>query len=163
MKKKYRIKDLFPPGADYRTIIIAMTGILLVLFSFGYGVIQNRYEEYVRFHDYSIKTAPDIMYFLDGTLWVYPVCLECALFLVIYNYYSFRWKSKSIYLMKRLPDQKELHVRCLAGPVIFAALATIIVITLLLWFRSAYLNLPKTLPGLNLPEYRGIDFWRTIL
>ena len=148
MKKKYRIKDLFPPGADYRTIIIAMTGILLVLFSFGYGVIQNRYEEYVRFHDYSIKTAPDIMYFLDGTLWVYPVCLECALFLVIYNYYSFRWKSKSI---------------CLAGPVIFAALATIIVITLLLWFRSAYLNLPKTLPGLNLPEYRGIDFWRTIL
>ncbi len=163
MKKKYRLKDLFPPGTDYRTIIIIMTGILLALFAYSYGTIQNRFEEYVRSYDFIIRTAPDIMYFLDGSLGLYQYCLEGAILLAIRNYCSFLRQSKSIYLMKRLPDQKELYVRCLAGPVIVAVLATLIVVTLLLWFRSVYLNLPKTLPGLILPEYQGIDFWRTIL
>ena len=76
---------------------------------------------------------------------------------VIHHYLYFRQDSMSIYLMKRLPDKRELHRRALTVPCL-AALATIGVAlsAILLYFIIYILATPKAC----LPYAALREIWR---
>ncbi len=163
--KKHRIRDFFPPGYNYELEIGAFTILLFLFFAHGLSgfnlAIDNLRLWYeiegpaIKVHDINVYTA--------GELRLFVTCVEFAVLLAIFKYRYFKTKTKSIYLMKRLPDRKELHVRCLAGSVVGIVAAVLIAALLLVVFRSTYLNLPKRFPGISMPEYRGINIWRTLL
>lgn len=67
-----------------------------------------------------------------------------AIILVVWTvgHYAYHYGdqgSKSIYLMKRLPDKWELHKRCLTLPVIGAVIAVLVVVLLLGIYLGVYL------------------------
>lgn len=63
---------------------------------------------------------------------------------IAYHYFYFRQGSKSIYLMKRLSDKKELYFRVLTLPVIaFLFCLTVAFIVLLIYFTVYLIFTPK--------------------
>lgn len=54
-----------------------------------------------------------------GKFYWFPIYWFCLLMEVFDCYGSFRRGSRSIYLMRRLPDKWELHRRCWGRPLIF--------------------------------------------
>ena len=54
------------------------------------------------------------------------------------NYASFSRQTKSIYVMKRLPSAKELHVRCLTLPAVACAVGFLVSLILLAIFAAVY-------------------------
>lgn len=58
---------------------------------------------------------------------------------IIYHYIYYRQGSKSIYLMKRLPNKSELHIRALAIPVIVVMLCFVTVFILLMIYFAIYM------------------------
>lgn len=67
---------------------------------------------------------------------------------VIYHYLYHKQGSKSIYLMKRLPDPMELPRRCLSLPLLGTALSFIAALLLFLFYYGIYLIFT---PGICLP------------
>lgn len=82
-----------------------------------------------------------------------------CVFKAAYNLISFRTGSKSIYLMKRLPDRFEAEKRSLIMP--FAALVTGLAAALLLFlaFRASYIALT---PAGHFPGYDTYSLWRLL-
>ena len=163
--KKHRIRDFFPPGYNYDLEIGAYSLLLFLFFaqslsSFNLSIDNLRLWYEI---DGPAVTVQDINVYTAGELRQFVFCVETAVFLAIYKYQWFKRKTKSIYLMKRLPDRKELHVRCLAGSVAGILAAVVIAALLLAVFRFTYLNLPNRFPGIRMPEYKGINIWRTLL
>ncbi|NLW70628.1 MAG: hypothetical protein GX061_06060 [Eubacteriaceae bacterium] len=58
---------------------------------------------------------------LRGCFYGYYALMVCMAFLVISHYLYFYRSSKSIYLMKRLKNPFELHIRCFALPLVACA------------------------------------------
>ena len=66
------------------------------------------------------------------------VLLFCAL-VVVYHYYYHSQGSKMMYLMRRLPNKWELHIRCFTLPVIASVISIIYMLVLRLLFYSIYI------------------------
>jgi len=72
-------------------------------------------------------------------------------------HYAYHWQgSKSIYLMRRLPDRWELHRRCLAQPLFAILLCAVIALLLLTAYYALYTT---ATPAQCLPPEHRI-FWR---
>ena len=72
------------------------------------------------------------------TIGFYIVSL-CMLFYVIHHYGSYKNGSMSIYLMKRLPNPYEMHIRAWTLPVTTAVLSTVIGILMAIFYFGFYL------------------------
>lgn len=72
---------------------------------------------------------------LDGFLVFYLVMLG----LLVYHYLYYYQGSKSIYLMRRLPDKWELHRRCVILPFVATVVAVITEIALVCLYYGIYL------------------------
>ena len=72
---------------------------------------------------------------LDGFLMFYIVMLG----LLVYHYLYYYQGSKSIYLMRRLPDKWELHRRCVVLPFAAILVGALTEIGLLLLYYGIYL------------------------
>jgi len=75
-----------------------------------------------------------------------------------YRYYH--QDSKSIYLMRRLPDRAELHRSCLVQPLLRVALVLVVMAVLLLIFYTVYMN---QVPEECLQPNQWQKLWRWIL
>ena len=72
------------------------------------------------------------------------IAIVLALFLGIYHYAYHFQGSKSIYLMRRLPNRFELHRRCWSVPIAAALIfAAALVLSFLLYFAFYLLITPK--------------------
>ncbi|MBE6551511.1 MAG: hypothetical protein E7665_05175 [Ruminococcaceae bacterium] len=79
-------------------------------------------------------------YLLTESLFIgFTIVAICMLALIIYHYAYHNQHSKSIYLMKRLPDPFELHRRCISLPIISTLLCAACVFLLTLLFFLFYL------------------------
>ena len=58
---------------------------------------------------------------------------------IIRNYASFWQGSKSIYLMRRLPDRFELHRRCLSMPIADACITLLVAAILFFLYYAVYI------------------------
>ena len=85
--------------------------------------------------------------------WVY--LLVCG-FNAVANYASFSRQTKSIYVMKRLPSAKELHVRCLTIPAVACAVGFLVSLILLAIFAAVYYH---GVPARCMPPAETLQIW----
>ena len=116
-----------PPGFDWemeRGLFIAAL-VISCLWSLGF---------FFRFSDaaHYVEDTP-VPYFyevLGNALFCFPIAIAFMLVSIALNYAHFHSGSKSIYLMRRLPDPWERHRRCLMVP-LWSALITLLAAILL--------------------------------
>lgn len=77
---------------------------------------------------------------LLGDFWLgFAILAACMLGMIIYHYAYHRQGSRSIYLMKRLPNRWELHRRCLTIPVAAALICALSVLLLTAVYFAVYM------------------------
>lgn len=76
---------------------------------------------------------------LGHTMACFVLLAVLMLVLIVGRYHSFYEGSRSIYLMKRLPDRWELHRRCLPLPLLAALLVLLSAAALTLLYFGLYL------------------------
>ena len=135
-----------PPGQDIKQeksfFVLGMCGA--VIFSMGY---LGRYARAWR-NLYEWEDGRRIE--LKGTMmWEFSLLLENALvgFLILavvmlgfiaYHYMYYYKDSKSIYLMKRLPDKFEMHKRCISIPLMAVLVSILTAVVILLIYLGIY-------------------------
>lgn len=146
------LKKLVPPGMEYKPELkFYITGLVCAgLFSFSFLIryIDARYalynhEGYKSVLIDGVKIA-DFRELLGIALAGFAFVAVCMLGFIVYHYLYYRQGSKSIYLMKRLPDKFELHKRAIALPLL-AILGCLVaaLILMLLYFALYMLATPK--------------------
>lgn len=155
-----------PPGYRFKSdiYIIGITYLYGVLYSMTrfFTSFNNHkswlYEYVSSYKKVLIEDAemPDFLYILDNSL--YPILafgFIMLCFTIVPRYLSYYRGSKSIYLMKRLPDRFEMHKRALTLPIICFA---VFMITALILFFVFYAHYMRNTP----PEALQPDQWRKI-
>ena len=153
MKSKIneKIEKLMPPGADVirvRNTFIAFT-IVMILDSFLYfnelgNAIKGLYYQ-------GIGTAvkifmpgaemPTFENLIHRSFFGLLIIMLYAIVVTVQNYLYYYRKSKSIYVMKRLENPMERHVRALGLPAVSLAAAVVIAIILMLLYALLYVKI----------------------
>lgn len=103
----------------------------------------------------NLKMMPDFSEVISGTMAGFWIVICCAAALAVYNYYYHYNDSKSIYLMRRLPNAGELHRRCLTFPLLVILISLGIVFFLLCVYYKVYMTCTPA-------EYLPPDRWERI-
>jgi len=82
---------------------------------------------------------PDFAVLFDGALTGFAVLALIAAGFLLWHYRYHYFGSKSIYLMRRLPDPTELHRRCLAIPVAVMIISAVLALMILLICYGIYM------------------------
>lgn len=148
MNKK--IERYFPPGIfiEQERIWVRIFIILSILISFGFLIsysqsYDNLFTMYNE-HRYLKKGAMIEPFFtiLGRSLHFFLISDVAVLALMIKHYiYFYQGESKSIYLMKRLPSNKEFVKRIVAYPLIMTLIITIIAILIFVTYTCIYFNI----------------------
>lgn len=165
-----KIKRLLPPGYPvHPEKIFFLLGILCsFLFSlngwFAYGACYGDLWKYSmdgkRTSVLSGARMPEFSVLFQGVFAGFEIFAVLALVWSILHYRYFYQGSKSIYLMKRLPDGEKLYRDCLALPIIMAAVYLLGAAILVLVYFGIYLLV--TPEACMIPEnFAGI--WRVLL
>ena len=159
----------FPPGYDHtkeiRTVFLTNSIlIILMTISFLLSIINERHLLYIRVGPDMIlntsKLMPDFVQILGNRLRFFPSLAMLAFVSAVISHYIYYYgESKSIYLMRRLPNKLELHRRCLLMPLIYALVFLITAIILLLIY---YLTYMKLTPEACLSPNQWEKIWRVL-
>ena len=160
------LKRNSPPGTDLKQEwwVFLIGNIVSVFISF-FAFLDKYMEARDRLFTYEIdkrvliegaRIAP-FSDLLGGYFWGFFLVACFLLGYVIYHYSYFRQGSMSIYLMKRLPNKRELHRRALTVPCL-AVLATVgIAIVAILFYYIIYI---LATPKVCLPYAALRETWR---
>lgn len=77
-----------------------------------------------------------------------------------YHYRYFKVETKSVYLMLRLPNRFEYHMRCWAIPLAFILLSYLAITLLKVVYFTYYLNM---IPLTAWPPSQSMNLWSVIL
>lgn len=157
-----------PPGVNIQARFnYYMTGLVLsTLWSLGF--LFKYSDAYHRL--YSITASgvrylrgdammPDFMEILGGSLLGFPSIALVLMIVIVLNYASFHQGSKSIYLMKRLPDRFELHRRCILLPAVGMAGSLAAAGILLMIYFAVYMLVT---PDRCLPPEQWQKIWSVL-
>jgi len=148
--------DHTPPGWEYRRELIADALLLLIVLFIACVVFGTRYNDSLNnIYTYSYVTRERVL--VPGQV-MSPFAREvsgCMAFFwafvftqiasAVNMYMSFSAGSKSIYLMRRLPDRPELPKRCIPMPVLAVLAGFAVCLLQLLVFRTVYMmNVPES-------------------
>jgi len=144
--REYFDKHLPPgmnPGDEQRFVKI---GLVLSTLLGGLDLIQYftelsnlyRYREGKRWLDESM-TMPDFAEIFVRFPIGFSILAVCMLGFVIYHYVYYYRGSKSIYLMRRLPNRFEIHRRAWTYPLCVILLCVVCVVVLFWLFFGLYL------------------------
>lgn len=144
--KKPDLARWAPPGLNLKPEKqFFVIGILCaVLYSFVFfirytGALSNLYGyEFGRRVLLPGAVMPDLYVLLENCWAGFAVLAACMLALIVYHYAYHRQGSKSIYLMRRLPNRWELHRRCLTLPLAAVLVCLLTALSLLLLFYGIY-------------------------
>lgn len=149
--KKPDLQRLVPPGVNAQQELHLMCGgwVLSLLYSLGFVTgysqeLDNLYtavttsagRQYVLRSD---AVMPDCVDILGSHLYGFLLVAICMLAVVLYHYAYHRQGSKSIYLMRRLPDGMELHHRCWGLPALGALASILLAFVLLVIYYAVYM------------------------
>lgn len=163
--KHFDLSRYAPPGIELRQMrdyLIASTalgflGSVWMYFSALSDVVRIIHGDYPSYYGNYDGGAPDFVEVLGSSLIFFPLFALGTLLFVVYHYaYHFR-HSKSIYLMRRLPDRWELHRRCLTLPVSMALFLLLVGFLLLLCFYWAYCT---AIPPSYIQPDQWVKIWR---
>lgn len=145
-----RLLRYLPPGTDTKA---TMKNVIIWLsFAATCNIFVFAYRYYHAWEDLYLNQIyrwvlrpdaqmPDFSAVSQGTLLTYLTSLLLLAGTALDNYRSFHRGSVSAYVMRRIPDAKELHIRCLTVPLCAAALMTAFMIALLFIERAVYIAL----------------------
>ena len=148
-----RLLHYFPPGTDTKA---AMKNVIIWLsFAVACNIFVFSYRYYHAWESLYLNQIyrwvlrpdaqmPDFSAVSQGTLLTYLTSLLLLAGTALDNYRSFHRESVSSYVMRRIPDAKELHIRCLTVPLCAAALMTALMIALLFIERAVYIAFTPT-------------------
>ena len=145
------LKRSYPPGFNYPSELKAVcvtfgASTLISLIGFFNEYSSQRQSLYIRigtdrFLDES-RVMQDFVYVLGDKLHILLILAALALLIASAVHYAYYHNdSKSIYLMRRLPNRFELYKRCLLMPLIYALVFLLAAAALLLICYAAYMGL----------------------
>lgn len=82
---------------------------------------------------------PDFVTLLGSAFYGFGILSLCMLCFAVYHYFYHYQESKSVYLMRRLPDKKEWHRRCLTLPIGAIIICVLTAFLLLVIFFAVYM------------------------
>ena len=143
-----KLNKLSPPGYDLSLernfcMAAAITAVLLNLNFFSTFSVELQ-ELYVRLAGGEKILKPDAVmpYFaeiLGDDLLLFVFAVICALTFIGHRYFYFYRGSKSIYLMRRLPDAGLLHRQCWVLPCLWVLADILLALLLFFLFYGCYL------------------------
>ena len=161
--KKLDLTRHAPPGIDLKyeknTFIAGL--IIAVLSSTGFlSRLDHQYR--ITFKEGVVVQypMPEFLTIMGQGMVVFRILIPCMLAFAIYHYLYHRTGSKSIYLMRRLPDRWEYHRRCLTLPLVGAGLVFLAEVILLLFYFWIYV---LVIPEANLVPGQFATIWRALL
>lgn len=163
---KDKILNYFPVGADTRQELRWMLGGYIVglgfaCLSFLTRFIHARGELYEWQHREQVlipgAQMKDFVEVLGPSLWGFWVVIFALAALAAFHYLSHWQPSKSIYIMRRLPDKWELHRRCLTAPVLGVMVSLALAFLALVIFYWIYMY---ATPEVCLPPDQWAKIWR---
>lgn len=134
-KKTYKLSNLSPTGWNYRLELVwcsvGLVGAALISFVSFAASYYNAYENLFIYRDPSSLAESQIM---NGAMM--PsfshlirfstagfILLFAAMIILAFNHYLYHQQgSKSLYLMRRLPDRWELFRRCTGIPILVSVI-----------------------------------------
>lgn len=146
--KKPDLQRLVPPGVNAQQELKWMFGGWMLSFFYSLGFTMRYAWEYrYLFTDAmggprvlkAYEVMPDFADLLSSHLYGFLIVALCMLGVVLYHYAYHRQGSKSIYLMRRLPDGMELHRRCWTLPVLCAMASVLLAFALLMLYYAIYM------------------------
>ena len=147
--KKFDLEKYAPPGVNIKQQIdFFITGNIISLIAslYFFVVYFSKYQDLYEFDGESRvliegKMMPDFPLILDKFLAGFLIMAVCMMFYVIFYYVCYYQDgSKSIYLMKRLPQRYEIHKRAWTLPLIFTALCLAIGFLTAVFYLCFYLT-----------------------
>ena len=141
-----------PVGASFRRFI---KGYLLylgfsVLYSFGFLIRFNTAYNHLYYVERGIRVLrpdsiiSDFHELIDHFFIFFQLMIPLMILYMFFFYMSHYTESKSIYLMKRLPQKYELYVRCMTLPLIGIIITIITGFLLLMLYYLIYMNVTPT-------------------
>jgi len=161
--RKFDLTRHAPPGIDlkYEKNTFAWGFIIAVLVSTGFlGRLDHQYRIVFKEGVVVQYPMPEFLTILGQGMVVFHILIPCMLAFTIYHYLYHRTGSKSVYLMRRLPDRWEYHRRCLTLPLVSAGLVFLAEVILLLFYFWIYV---LVIPEANLVPGQFATIWRALL
>ena len=156
-----------PPGAELKSEwVVYLFGNITafavsLMFFASYASARSELYNYDRVQKkYILNEAATMQGFSDilgGYLLGFVLIGVIMLSFIIFRYSYYRQGSKSIYLMKRLPERNEIHKRAIPLPVI-ASLSCLIYAFILRFFYFAVYMIAT--PNKCLPAGAWVELWR---
>ena len=156
-----------PPGSECKSEIrLYIVGSIIsftasLMFFASYASERSKLYDYDRFLKKYIlnetATMTDFNEIMGGYLLGFALLALAMLTFVIFRYSYYRQGSKSIYLMKRLPNRAEIHKRAIPLPLLASFSCLVYAFALRLIYFVFYLILT---PNKCLPAGVGEQFWR---
>ena len=161
------LKRSYPPGYSYKneialTICAFAGGALNSLIGFFREYSAAKKSLYIRIGTDIIldesRVMPDFIHILGGKLY-YMLILAALAFIIpsAIHYAYYHTGSKSIYLMRRLPNRFELHRQRLLMPLVYAFVFVFATAALLLIYYAVYMS---NTPEACLPPGQWQKIWR---
>lgn len=174
--KKYRLTDLVPPwvdGAKHRSLLTAglLFSAIVSCIAFAFRMLvawtwihewdpitqANRLIPDVKMIDFLSLMQNDYGLTLGLPIFSGVTLMAAAAVILAVTYYAGHWQgSRSVYLMRRLPDRLEFHRRCLVLPLLTLLACVLLTFLLTLAFFGIYLFLT---PEGYLPPNQWAKFW----
>lgn len=145
---KIKLERLIPVGIEYKRELAWLKGGLIAAFVYSLGFFFRFMDEYRSLFiptDLNRRVLDvnavmlDYVEILDGSLLLFFVLAVVMIALMVYHYSYHFQGSKSIYLMRRLPDRWELWRRCLALPIMGILISLLAAAILLLTYYGIYM------------------------
>lgn len=127
-----------PPGFDVKLELSMFAGALIISCLWSLSYIAS-FLDAVHYLGEWERHIPYFYELLRKSFFCFPIALAFMLASVILNYAHYYSGSKSIYLMRRLPNRWELHRRSLELPILAAALTLISAAVLLFIYYGIYM------------------------
>lgn len=136
-----------PPGIDITKEKMGWIFCMVASTCWCMNFLLRYWDYYTRLYEMSggrkvlIANAkmPNFEYLTKDLFEVFGLVILFCVLTVVYHYYYHYQGSKMMYLMRRLPNRWEVHVRCFTLPVIASVISIVYMVVLRMLFYSIYL------------------------
>ncbi len=150
MKRNNFLSKMIPPGADklfqnHKAVFIAvniLSFIYSLLFWTGYSYeytykpLWNPGAKPKTFSELFFQQPGEVIMDVNGMFYVSAMAM---LFMILIYYRHFTAGSKSIYVMKRIKNEKRLLMNILFGPMMSAALCVVNALLVMMIYYAIYM------------------------
>lgn len=158
-----------PPGISLKSEIITISSLIILGLVISIGTFVNRFTAalsslYIKEGAFMLldqsKRMMQFDQIMDNNLTMLTLVILGCLCLCVYHYMYYSEKTKSIYVMRRLPNRYTLHVQALSVPVLAILLCCLMSFMLILIYYTIYTNVTP-MGYLPLEQCEGI--WRIFI